>query len=169
MRKLRKLRPSEKITLAIYLVFPIARLLANEELGFVLCLLSFIAITAFSLWDMWKSKSISLVLWPFYILLGTLIGLLVGAYLTPSGDVTFGAGIIFMAFTGAFLLGLTILLLLSSLFLTPKDFYKPFALLVLSFGIILSLDLIFVTPDEIGERGCSYTLKSTPDWRVFCE
>lgn len=166
---MRKLRSSEKIILAIYLVFPISRLLANEELGFLLGLLSLVAIITVSIWDMWKSKSISLVLWPFYILLGTLIGALVGAYLSPSADVSFGAGIIFMAFAGAFLLGLALLLLLSALFLAQKDVLKPLALLMLSFGIILSIDLIFVTPNEIGERGCEYVLESIPDWRVFCE
>lgn len=165
MKKLfRKLHTSEVLLLAAYAVLLASVFLVKEGAGEDLNFFTFIAMVALSFWNVWRHKAISPVLYPFYIFLGYFLGALFSNGVNGAGS---GPGAAIGFLIGMILLGLTCLELICGIVFATKDAYKMLILIILSFLIVLTLDKMFVTSDEMGEKGPTFYLDEYPDWRVL--
>lgn len=159
MRK--KLHISETVLLLLYLVLLASMFLFKDDFAFVGTIFSILSISSVSAWSMSKLKIVSVVLWPFYIYLGMIFGLLLGN-LGGSGP---GAAIGF--FIALILFGFICIQILLGLIFATRDSYKIFILIALSVLALMIHDRIFISPNEIGERGRDYYLEKYSDWRVL--
>lgn len=152
----RKLHNSEVLLLAAYAgMFASSFFMeksASEDINFFI----FIAIMLLSLWTVWRHKVISPVLYPFYLYLGAIFGLL----LSNSGGVL---GL----FLGLIFLGLICLEIIWGALFAAKDSPKMIVLIMLSFLVVFTLDRLFITSDEMGEKGPTFYLDEYPDWRIL--
>lgn len=156
---LRKLHTSEVLLLAAYAVLFASIFLVKDGAGEDLNFFTFIAMVGLSFWCVCRHKAISPVLYPYYLFLGYLFGALLGIF-AGSSNAPAAIGM-FMCLV---LLLLIFLELICGIIFATKDSYKIFILVVLGFLVASTLDRIFITPNEMGEKGSSY-----PDWRVIEE
>lgn len=158
----RKLHISEVLLLAAYAVMFASSFFmedgAAEDLNFFI----FIAVVLLSLWSAWRLKAISPVLYPFYIYLGAIFGLL----LSNSGGAS-GPGAAIGLFLGLIFLGLICLEIIWGALFAVKDSPKMIVLIMLSFLVVFTLDRLFITSDEMGEKGPTFYLDEYPDWRIL--
>lgn len=119
----------------------------------------FLGIVALSFWSVGRHKAISPVLYPFYLFLGYVFGAWLGS-LAGASNAPAAIGM----FLCLALLLLIFLELICGIIFATKDAYKVIILLVLGFLVASTLDRIFITPYEMGEKGPSY-----PEWRVIEE
>lgn len=149
---MKKLHISEILILIIYLIVLVFWFSFNrsvdlfnvDPLNDKVFEYSLIALIVLSNWSIFRLKRVSMILWPFYILLGLHVGPL-------GGDVQ---GSTFGVFVRA-LISIVILSLqlFSCLIFARKDFLKIFTISSLSFIFIFALDLIFINPKEMDAKG----------------
>lgn len=162
MKNIGKLHVSEILTLVSYVV--ITALFFSDDAGAAIMLICIPAVTVFAIWSMVQLKRISLTLWPLYVFLGVIPGLLLGNLGGASGP----AAAIGMFFVLLFVILISIHLVCCMLF-AIKDLVKVLTVIGLAFALTLAFDATFITANEYGERGCSYAMSKHADWRVICD
>ncbi len=139
---------------------------AAEDTVAILALVSVVSYSALSVWSMAHRKAISPVLWPLYLWLG----FSAGSFFHGMGLVDSGPGVMILLAMGVIFAGIPIALqFVFVMIYATKDFPKFVALVIGGFVAARLIDGMFITSDEVGEKGRAYYLSKYPAWRVLVD